>query len=88
MPGVAFMPEADIADAFGLRDAGQISDRDPDQAVHGANIVELQSVNDQMVSVGQLGLSLVEGDGGVRWNTGIRRRRGSRNGHRQTFRLG
>ena len=52
MPGVALVPEADIADARRLRDAGHVGDRDADQTVDGLNVIELERFDDQVIPVG------------------------------------
>jgi hypothetical protein len=52
------MPEADVADARRLREAGQVSDRDADHPVDGLDVVELEGVDDQVVPVGGLGRSV------------------------------
>ena len=60
VPRVAFVPETDVADARGLRDARHICDRDADDAVDGADVVELERVDDQVISVGELGCGVVD----------------------------
>ena len=51
--GIRFVPEADIADARRLGQPGQIGDGNPDNSVDGRHVVELESINHQMETVGQ-----------------------------------
>ena len=88
VPGIAFVPETDVADAFCLRDAGHVGDRDADYPVDGSDVIEFERLDDQVVSVGQLGLRLIHGHGAGRCSARISRRRGSRSGHRQASRWG
>jgi hypothetical protein len=48
--GIAFVTEADVADARRLRNARNVGDRDADNAVDGPDVVELEGVDDQVVS--------------------------------------
>ena len=51
--GVAFVAEADVADARRLREARQVGDRDADHPVDGLYVVELERVDDQVAAIGQ-----------------------------------
>ena len=59
------MTKADVADTRRLCDPSQVGNRDTDQAVDSANIVELQRINDQARTIGQLSLCAGAIDGGV-----------------------
>ena len=48
MAGIAFVTEADVADARCLRDPSHVGDRDADQPVDGLDVVELERLDDQV----------------------------------------
>src|ERR1700757_1224298 len=51
---VTFVAKADVADARCLRDPREVGDRDAHQSVDGLHVVELQRVNDQARTIGEL----------------------------------
>ncbi len=56
--GVLFVAERDDADAFGLRHAAEVGDRDARHAVDRLDAVELERIDDEMKAVGLLALGL------------------------------
>ena len=52
--GILLVAEGDDAEAFGLRLAREVGDRDAGQAVDVLDAVELEGVEDEVEAVGQL----------------------------------